>query len=399
MNIRHIILIGGLTVASLLLAACSGQGSASEQNVQTAAQTIVAQTREFENAVATSAAATVDAGAPTPAADTSESTPTDTPQPPTATPPSTEEKLAVEESLAAVPSTATPAPTPTDTPQLPTATPTEEKLVIGESDVDGDDGNDFLRGSSTSNQGRVILLPGFEPAAVTDPAIFRDRLVFQVEVFDARAGLFDGAGIRHVSFRIEPDNGSGEVVYEGKDEHPGYCVFGGQEPECKVLIFAESGNRWPGPYGGEIFNGRYLARIDIVPLDDEPTQWRWRFDVEIPGQPDYTPPAPDTARIGRIAVEDGRYVVDFQTFGFEPTVPGQHVHFLFDTVPPEEAGLPGGGPWQIYPTGPGQLNTSPFTLYTVAQRPDYAAQMCVLVANEDHSVNQNTGNCVDLPPP
>jgi hypothetical protein len=48
-------------------------------------------------------------------------------------------------------------------------------------------------------------------------------------------------------------------------------------------------------------------------------------------------------------------------------------------------------------TQPGKPNTSPFTLYTIDQRPEDATQMCILVANEDHSVNQGTGNCVDLP--
>ena len=41
----------------------------------------------------------------------------------------------------------------------------------------------------------------------------------------------------------------------------------------------------------------------------------------------------------------------------------------------------------------------PFTLFTVASRPASANQMCILVANADHSVNQGTGNCVALPQP
>jgi hypothetical protein len=82
--------------------------------------------------------------------------------------------------------------------------------------------------------------------------------------------------------------------------------------------------------------------------------------------------------------------LDYRDFEIE-------IAFFFDRVPPEEAGVPGSGPWQIYPTGPGKPNTSPFTLYTVDQRPKGATQMCILVANADHSVNQGTGNCVDLP--
>lgn len=87
------------------------------------------------------------------------------------------------------------------------------------------------------------------------------------------------------------------------------------------------------------------------------------------------------------------YIVNFETYNF---VPGSttHVHFFFDTVAAEEAGLPGNGPWELY------RGASPFTEYTFAQRPDgpYGAEkMCVLVANADHSIRLNTGNCVKLP--
>ena len=39
----------------------------------------------------------------------------------------------------------------------------------------------------------------------------------------------------------------------------------------------------------------------------------------------------------------------------------------------------------------------PFTGWRVTDRPSGATQMCILVANADHSVVQGTGNCVDLP--
>ena len=58
--------------------------------------------------------------------------------------------------------------------------------------------------------------------------------------------------------------------------------------------------------------------------------------------------------------------------------------------------MPGSGPWQLYPAAPGQTDTSPFSLLTVASRPASASQMCILVANNDHSVIQGTGNCVAL---
>jgi hypothetical protein len=373
MNSWRAILLGGLIISGVLMMGCDVTTPAPTADVETAVETALAQTRAVEDAVATSVAATMAANnTSAPATDTPEAPPSDTPQA----------------------TTETSEPAPTDTPTPPAPTPTEEKLAIAQSLVDGDDGNDFLRGSSPDNQGRVILLPGFDQQEVSEPMVFRDRMVFQVEVFDTRVGLADGDGIQDVSFRIEVDDGSGKTVYERREGQAGYCAFGGGEPDCNVLTL-ENGSQWPDPYGGEIRSGEYVAKIDIVPEDGEATQWRWRFNIEIPGQ---SPAQPDnTARIDSVTVQDGRYVVDFETFGFEPLIPGQHIHFFFNTVPPTEAGIPGGGPWQIYPTGPDRPNTSPFTLYTVDQRPPNATQICILVANEDHSVIQDTGNCVDLP--
>ncbi len=97
------------------------------------------------------------------------------------------------------------------------------------------------------------------------------------------------------------------------------------------------------------------------------------------------------AVITEISLAGGQYVVNFQTYGFTPQLPGQHVHFFFDTVPFEQAGVPGSGPWYVY-GGP-----SPFSGYSIADRPAGATRLCVLVANPDHSVTQGTGNCYNLP--
>jgi hypothetical protein len=110
---------------------------------------------------------------------------------------------------------------------------------------------------------------------------------------------------------------------------------------------------------------------------------------------DVSPAAEMTATINSIIVEDGSYVVDYSVTGFphnnNPDTGVTHVHFFFDTVPIEEAGVPGSGDWELY-GGP-----NPFTEYTVEDRPEGAEQMCVLVANSDHTVQAGTGNCMDLP--
>jgi hypothetical protein len=102
-------------------------------------------------------------------------------------------------------------------------------------------------------------------------------------------------------------------------------------------------------------------------------------------------PSGQQARILSIKVSGGRYVVDYQVFGYKQVLPGKHVHFFFDTVPPTQAGMPGKGPWFVY-AGP-----IPFKGYKTSDKPAKATQMCILFANPDHSVVQGTGNCVDLP--
>jgi hypothetical protein len=104
------------------------------------------------------------------------------------------------------------------------------------------------------------------------------------------------------------------------------------------------------------------------------------------------PPGVLYVRINNITIDDqNRYVVEYETFEYTEQLPGMHVHFFFDTVPPEQAGVPGSGPWKLY-GGP-----RPFTEYTIDQRPPQALQMCALVANSDHSVHLNSGNCFILP--
>lgn len=102
------------------------------------------------------------------------------------------------------------------------------------------------------------------------------------------------------------------------------------------------------------------------------------------------PPGP-AARITGIRIENGRYVVDYETVGYTEALPGMHVHFFFNTVPPAQAGVPGTGPWIVW-GGP-----RPFTGYRVVDRPGGATQMCILAANPNHTVIANSGNCFDLP--
>lgn len=113
--------------------------------------------------------------------------------------------------------------------------------------------------------------------------------------------------------------------------------------------------------------------------------------TEVPTTPTPTYP-PLYVKINEITLtSSNQYSVAYETFGFTEVLPGQHIHFFFDTVTPENAGMPGTGPWILY-GGP-----RPFTGYSVYQKPEDATQMCALVANANHSVIFESGNCLDLP--
>lgn len=103
---------------------------------------------------------------------------------------------------------------------------------------------------------------------------------------------------------------------------------------------------------------------------------------------------------------DNSYSVDFSASGFVPDTSSFHVHFFFDTVFPQYAGTELCVPPATPPSDPEQCRwrlyggPSPFTGYSFGERPfgAYGAEkMCVLVANSDHEVLLNTGNCVKLP--
>lgn len=123
--------------------------------------------------------------------------------------------------------------------------------------------------------------------------------------------------------------------------------------------------------------------VVVAPLETEvPTE------TPIPASP--TPSGPYVV-ITAIRAEGNIYAVDYEVNNFTD---GLHVHIFFNTVPPDQAGSPGSGPWKLTW---GAYGDPPFTQYTIANRPANATQMCALVANSNHSVQLNTGNCVDLP--
>ena len=94
-----------------------------------------------------------------------------------------------------------------------------------------------------------------------------------------------------------------------------------------------------------------------------------------------------------------RYEISFTTAGFTPQPPSvadsHHVHFYFNSLGEDEAGLPGGGPWSLYAGGSPYVDPN----NTPLARPEGATQLCVVVANANHTLVRNTSQCFDLPAP
>ena len=105
-------------------------------------------------------------------------------------------------------------------------------------------------------------------------------------------------------------------------------------------------------------------------------------------------PLPDLPSVEITSIDldgQGRYVADFRAQEFEPAYPGTHIHFYFNTFSAEDVGI--GGEANRRAHG----GAAPFTGYTAAERPAEASELCAIVANPNHAVVPNSGNCVHLP--
>ncbi len=108
--------------------------------------------------------------------------------------------------------------------------------------------------------------------------------------------------------------------------------------------------------------------------------------------------------IDSVTTDDEGLVIDYTTLGFEPLVSGEtgdhHLHFYFDTIPPEEAGRPAGtGSWLLWDVddeGAKRAHGDPFLAFDAI--PDAADQVCAVVATFDHFLDEDPRHvCADLP--
>jgi hypothetical protein len=261
---------------ALFLLACANPQPAEEQSQATQIALNVEVQRAVEATLTASAAQPLAAAeTPVPPTATSTETPTDVPAVATAIPTSPAPTAASTEAPTVAP-TETPTSPPTATAAAPTATPTRFSRVVR--GVNGSDNASlYIRGPLDIKQGRYVIVPGFSEDELDDQVIFRDRAVFQVEVSDTTQGSEDGDGIHAVEFQISDFNG---LVHSQVEQIAPFCAFGGNDPLCPSLNFAQAGNRWPG--GKEIQNGFHDVTISITTTGNVRSDWFWSFEIDNP---------------------------------------------------------------------------------------------------------------------
>jgi serine/threonine protein kinase len=280
--------------------------------------------------------------------------------------------------------------------------------------------------------GQPAIIPPPPPAL--DATLVEEAQPF-VEVAAATAVEMSDATL------IEPDLASQETAAESSLPPPPPTDTGkpaGEQVSRKIkplylfgagaiILLALIGIIFGGPYLSNLFSGgndeglpiavvsttqepNQIALVDTQTPTSTPTDTATPIPPTATFTPTTTPtitPTPTStptptvppgvlfARINNITINDqNRYVVEYETFKFIEMIPCTYnVHFYFDTVSQENAGVPGSGPWFAY-GGP-----RPFTGYTVFDRPAEAKRMCILVANSNNTIHLNSGYCVDLPTP
>jgi actin-like ATPase involved in cell morphogenesis len=104
------------------------------------------------------------------------------------------------------------------------------------------------------------------------------------------------------------------------------------------------------------------------------------------------------------ADESGDLVVAYSTVGYEPRIDDDdeeqfHIHFFYDTVPLQQAGAPGRGPWIVWDRDPqGRFLLHDVPGVSEAQIPSRATQLCAVVGTHDHRLDEDPKpSCKDLP--
>lgn len=178
---------------------------------------------------------------------------------------------------AATPTVPVASSTPEPTPSTPTATavpPTATSLPTATPEA--------VNPLGTGSPPRVDNnAPGGTSADYAeDEVIVGDDFLFQMRILDTRFGDKDGDGIDFVEFFVRTEDF--DEIYSRRENHAGYCIFGGGEPDCNTWPQRNGKFVW-GDDGPEVRPGKYFVSILVTPKDQEfeGEVWNWDFDFTV----------------------------------------------------------------------------------------------------------------------
>jgi hypothetical protein len=83
----------------------------------------------------------------------------------------------------------------------------------------------------------------------------------------------DGRDIASVEFTVTSADG-GKTYYDRTEKNPGYCIFGGGEPDCTPWIVEGGQYKWK--QGGEpVKSGKYGLTITVTASNGDEGSWLW----------------------------------------------------------------------------------------------------------------------------
>ncbi len=90
----------------------------------------------------------------------------------------------------------------------------------------------------------------------------------------------DGHDIDSVEFTITSPNGD-KQYYDSTENNPGYCIFGGGEPDCNPWIVEDGQYKWKQG-GGPVKSGKYGLTINVTATNGEVGTWLWNSNSHNP---------------------------------------------------------------------------------------------------------------------
>jgi serine/threonine protein kinase len=233
----------------------------------------------------------------------------------------------------------------------------------------------WLSTLDTDVDGDISRLPLVEgpPASAQPPR------PLSIEITGIRVDATNHYVVEHVVEGFTP-------AYPGTHLHFYFNTFSAED----VGIGGEANRRaygGPSPFDGYVTDDRPPGATELCAIIANPDH-----SVVLNSGNCFALPDLPSIEITEILVdEQERYAVDFVVDGFTPAYPGTHIHFYFNTFSAEEVGIGGDANRHSYGALP------PFTGFSRNDLPENATRLCALVANPDHSVIPDSGNCFALP--